>query len=89
MSQQQMLSIKDLTEILVKHQNLHEGLYDLNVEFMMGFGQIGPTPEQVLPGAMLGLSRFGLNKVEHVGPNTVDAAVANPLKKTRAKTKPG
>lgn len=82
-----LLSPKELTELLVKHYDLHEGRYALALEFAMGFGMIGPTHDQSLPGAMLGLSKLGIKQVEdsEVSPHTVDASEVNPAKKPRRK----
>lgn len=79
------LEHRDLAEILVKHHNLHEGLYDLAFEFQIAVGAIGPSPESVLPGAMIGIKGVGLMKADKEGPQTVDAAKVNPMKKTTRK----
>lgn len=76
-----LLSLKELAAILVRHKELHEGLYDVSMEFQIAVGAIGPSPDAVLPGAMVGISRIGLSKVEQMGPQTVDAAMLNPAKK--------
>ncbi|MEA2115644.1 MAG: hypothetical protein U9P36_09700 [Thermodesulfobacteriota bacterium] len=68
------LTLKELGEVLVKHYNLKEGRYEVLVEFMIGMGSVGPTPESRLPGAMLGLNKIGLVKVDHDGPLTINAA---------------
>jgi hypothetical protein len=80
-------SLVELTEILVKHQEIHEGLYNLSLEFQLGFGAVGPTPELICPGAMIGVSRIGLSKTEKEKANlhTVDAAKVNPAPKKRAR----
>lgn len=73
-----ILSLKDVTEIVIKHRELHEGLYNLVFQFQIAVGAVGPMPETVVPGAMFGVSGVGLEKVLNVGPHTVDAAIANP-----------
>lgn len=80
-------SLIELTEILVKHQKLHEGLYNLSLEFQLAVGAVGPTPELICPGAMIGVSRIGLSKTETEKANihTVDAAKINPAPKKRAR----
>ncbi len=80
-------SLVETTEILVKHQKLHEGLYNLTLEFQIAVGAVGPTPELLCPGAMLGVSRIGLSetKKEKANHHTVDAAKVNPAPKKRAK----
>ena len=79
-------SLIELTEILVKHQGLNEGLYNLSLEFQLAVGAVGPTPELICPGAMIGVSRVGLSETEKEKTNihTVDAAKVNPAPKKRA-----
>lgn len=73
-----VLSLRDLAELLIKHRGLHEGLYNLAFQFQIAVGAVGPSPEAAVPGAMLGVSGVGLEKVDQAGPHTVDAAVINP-----------
>lgn len=84
-------TLTELTEILIKHQGLHEGLYNLSLEFQLAVGAVGPTPELLCPGAMIGVSRIGLSKTaaEKANNHTVDAAKVNPTsKKSPKKSKP-
>ena len=79
-SQQCLFSLKEITEHLVRIKDYHEGLYDLSIEISFAVGSFGPTSELMLPGAMFGVSGIGLAKTEKAGPNTVDAALSNPIK---------
>lgn len=72
------LGIKELTAALVKHYDLHEGLYDLYLEYQFAFGNFGPSASQVVPSAVVGLSKLGVTKVTQTGPLTVDASEVNP-----------
>jgi len=78
--------MRDLAGVLVKHYDLHEGHFDLLVEFQIGMGAVGPDPNALTPGAMIGVSRIGLMPSKTDGPTTVDAATINPAKKSRKKT---
>lgn len=80
------LSMRDLASVLVKHYGLTEGIYDLMVEYQIGTGAVGPDNDNLVPGAMIGVSRVGLVQTTKQGPNTVDAALINPTKKLRKKT---
>ena len=80
------LSLRDLAGVLVKHYDLHEGHFDLLVEFQIGMGAVGPDPTALTPGAMIGVSRIGLMPSKTDGHTTVDAAIVNPAKKSRKKT---
>jgi hypothetical protein len=81
--------LKEITETLVRRMGYTEGLWDLTIEFHFGAGQFGPSPESVLPGGFVGVSRIGLTKSEKAGPHTVDAAALTSkrpaLKKKRSK----
>jgi hypothetical protein len=79
------LSMRDLASVLVKHYGLTEGIYDLVVEFQIGTGAVGPDQGNLVPGAMIGVSKVGLVPTTKQGPNTVDAALINPTKKLRKK----
>lgn len=79
-------SLRELTEILIKHQKIKEGLYDLAFEFQIAVGAMGPTPESICPGAMIGISHIGLSKTEVSSVNTVDASVSKSPKKMKGKS---
>lgn len=68
------LSIKDLTEVLIRHYGLKEGRYELLIQFKIGMGSAGPTPEEKLPSAIVGLNKISLVKTEGDGPMVVDAS---------------
>lgn len=80
-------SLTELTAILIKNQKIHEGLYNLSVQLQIGVGAVGPSPELICPGAMLGVSRIGLSRTEEGEENihTVNAAEVNPAPKDRAR----
>jgi hypothetical protein len=70
--------LREITELLVKHHGLHEGLFDLALEFQIAVGAVGPDPASIIPGAMFGVRRIGIMKTERAGISTVDAAQVNP-----------
>jgi hypothetical protein len=72
------VTMRDLAAILVKHYDLHEGRYDLLVEYQIGMGAFGPDPASTTPGAMIGISKVGLMPAQGDGPTSVDAAIVNP-----------
>jgi hypothetical protein len=79
--------MRDLASVLVKHYGLTEGTYDLMIEYQIGTGAVGPDKDNLLPGAMIGISRVGLMPATKPGgPNTVDASLVNSGKKPRKKT---
>lgn len=81
-------SLRDLAEVLVRHQNIHSGTFEVSINFEIAVGAVGPSSNALLPGAMIGISGVGLVPALAAGPHTVDAAVINPTpKKPRAKAK--
>lgn len=78
------ISNRDMAEMLIRHLGISSGNYELSINFEIAVGGVGPSPDKVLPGAMIGISGFGLVPAVVVGPNTVDAAIANPPPKKRA-----
>jgi hypothetical protein len=82
------VSLRELVTILIKHYDLHEGRYDLLVEYQIGVGPVGPDPASVVPGVMFGFGKVGLLKAMTPGPTSVDAAEVNPapILKKRART---
>lgn len=78
-------SLVEMTKILIKHQDIHEGLYNLSLELKIAIGTIGPDIKSILPGAMIGVSRIGISKTAKAKTNvhTVDAAEVNPLPKKK------
>lgn len=79
-------TLKALTELMIRDSGIHEGLYDIAVKFQVAVGAIGPSPDSILPGAMIGVDGIGLRRVKQAGPFTTDAAVVNPKKPARKKT---
>lgn len=73
-NQPQMLSLRDVCEVLVRHFGHTEGVWDISVELNFAVGAVGPSPETTLPGAMMGVSRIGITPARGPGPNTVDAS---------------
>lgn len=82
------LNMRQLTEELIRHHGLTEGLFDLLVEFQIGTGAVGPDKDRLLPGAMIGLARVGLSPAKVRGPNTLDAAELQPQLSKPASPRP-
>jgi hypothetical protein len=81
-----LLTIKDLAALLVKHYGLHEGIFDLMIEYQFGAGAVGPDKEHILPGVMIGIARIGLARATQLNPLTIDASAVNPSPKVRKKS---
>ena len=72
------LSMKEVAALLIKHYGVHEGQFDLVIEYQFGAGAVGPNPASPVPGVMIGITKLGLAKSLKPGPLTVDAAEVNP-----------
>lgn len=83
----QSMELKELATLLIRHYGHSEGFFDLVVQFQIGTGSVSSSKEKAIPGAIIGLAGVGLKRVEHLGPNSVDAAVANPPARPRKRRK--
>jgi hypothetical protein len=72
-------SHKELATLLVKHQQLHEGIWAVSYNFGLSATNMGPSPTEVMPTAMLHLVSVALRKVERISSVSVDAAEVNPV----------
>ena len=69
---------QELAEILIKHKNIHEGLWGIYVEFGIGATNIGQGPNDMLPAAIVPIVKLGLQRFPEPNNLTVDAAIVNP-----------
>lgn len=85
MPEANMLSFshQEVAEALIKSQNIHEGLWGIYVEFGLGAAMIGqgPSDPNLLPAAIIPVTKIGIQKFPIANNLTVDAAVVNPPKK--------
>lgn len=73
-------SHKEILETLIKKQNLHEGIWQLTIQFAVGTGifpKTEPEPE-LFPSVVLGVAKIGIKRVEKEDSLSVDAAKVNP-----------
>jgi hypothetical protein len=68
----------EVSALLVRHYGIHEGKFDLLVEYQFGVGAVGPDKENLHPGVMIGIAKLGLSPSANPGPLTIDAADVNP-----------
>ena len=71
-------SPKEIVEAIVKKENIHEGIWGLIVEFNFTAANAGPSPDSVLPSAIVGVKQIGIMKLDTPTNLSVDAAVVNP-----------
>ena len=78
----------ELAEMLIKDQNIHEGIWGLFVKFGISAVNVTDASGETRPTAMIPILEIGLQKFDEASSLAVDAAVVNPApKKVIAKTK--
>lgn len=86
---------EEVVTALVKHQGIHDGLWQLTLGFGLAAANVN-APDQngnatLSPAAITIVTSIGLSRVDAEGPLAVDAAKVNPLPsrpKKRAKKVP-
>lgn len=86
---QYVFSHKQLAEILVREQGIHEGLWIIQYTFGIGGANVGPTPQDIAPAAIVPIVSVSLARAQEASALTVDAAVANPIKQENLPSPPG
>ena len=74
---------KELVEMLIEREALHEGHWGVMLEFGIGGGML-PFPlggDNVVPAAIVPVLNIGIQRFDESTPYTVDAAEVNPKKK--------
>ena len=72
------LSHKEVVEALIKYQDIHEGIWQLVVEFGIAAANMATGPDEALPTAIVPIKKLGLKKVDKMTSLSVDASVVNP-----------
>ena len=74
------VGLRELTTLLIKHADFHEGLYDFSAVMSVTIGTFALAIDQPpMPGTLSALSAVGLMKVDTATPNSIDAAKVNPI----------
>lgn len=73
---------KEIAELLIIKQDLHEGFWAIYIEFGLGAANISSSPEDpnVMPSAIVPIKKIGIQKHDQPNQLTVDAALVNPIK---------
>jgi hypothetical protein len=69
---------REVVEALLKHQNIHEGIWGLFVRFGIQAANVGTSPADLHPAAIVPVLELGLQKFEEENNLAVDAAKVNP-----------
>jgi len=71
---------KELATLLVKSQNIHEGWWGIFVKFGIQAANVGKSPSDLLPAAIVPILEIGLQKFDKETNLSVNAAEVNPAK---------
>jgi hypothetical protein len=69
---------KEVAELLVKAQNIHEGIWGLFVRFGLNAANVGENEASYRPAAIIPILELGLQKMDKESNIAVDAAKVNP-----------
>ena len=69
---------KETVELMLKHQDIHEGIWGLFIKFGLRAANIGPSPSDMMPSAIIPVLEIGLQRGKEEGNLFVDAAKVNP-----------
>jgi hypothetical protein len=75
---QYIASYKELAEMLIKKENIHEGYWAVMVRFGIQAANISLGGGDPVPSAIVPVLEIGIQREPNVTPLTVDAAVVNP-----------
>ena len=75
-------SLKEIAEVLVKDQGIHDGIWGIYVKFGLSATNINNASMQneMFPAAVVPVVELGIQRFEEANALTVDAAVVNPQK---------
>jgi hypothetical protein len=75
-----MFTHKELVELMLKRQNIHEGVWTLSLRFGMQATNFGTAADgsDVLPTALIPVVGIGIHRGDKVNNVSVDAAIVNP-----------
>jgi hypothetical protein len=83
-AKQFLFTYKELATLLIKAQNIQEGWWGIFVKFGINAANVGPNPDNILPTAIVPILEIGLQRYDKETSLSVDAAVVNPSKKSKA-----
>jgi len=86
-SDRYLFNHKEITELLIKHKDIHEGYWSIAIEFALSAANVstGPNDPDRCPSAIVPVRLIGIRRVDNPDQLSVDASVINPLKKIRKK----
>ncbi|MFO1140827.1 MAG: hypothetical protein U1E59_00290 [Amaricoccus sp.] len=78
--EQYTFTYREILEALVKIAKIHDGKWQLTMTFGLSPLNAGPSEDEVVPAAVLGVQSLGLVKATDTSPPAlvIDASQANP-----------
>jgi hypothetical protein len=75
-------SLKEVAEILVKKMDLHEGLWQLTIQFGFGIANVPASPDgkTIHPAVINVVQNIGIQRSDLATNLTIDAAIVNPVR---------
>lgn len=78
---------KELATLLIKKQGIHKGYWGIFVKFGIQGANVGQSPSDLMPAAIVPILEIGLQKFAEETNISVNAAEVNPSKTKTAPTK--
>lgn len=79
---------KEVVEALLKKQGIHQGIWGIYMEFRLAAINSGPSDEDLMPTAMVPVTKIGIHQVDRINSLSVDASVVNPKSKSKKVAQP-
>jgi hypothetical protein len=77
----------EIVEMLIKKQQIHEGIWGLFIKFGIAASNVGATEAELNPAAIIPVLEIGLQKFEKETNLSLDAAKVNPKPTAEKKSK--
>ena len=71
---QYQFELVEIAKLLLRKQQIKDGLWTIGVAFNVGAMLAGPEPDKVRPSMMVSIERLVLTKTDDLTPLTVDAS---------------
>jgi hypothetical protein len=81
---QYTLPYRELTTVLIKHLDIHEGLWSVFFKFGIHGFNLGLNNSSPVPTAIVPIMEIGISRDAEPTPLTVDAADVNPTPRTKS-----
>lgn len=73
---------EEVARVLLKAKGITSGLWHVGLRLQFAATAVGPTPTELLPGAIVGVQTVTLTQVDQPGPLVYDARVLSRRRKS-------